>query len=172
MFPVYLWLLIMIITFTGKFYFRRRQLSSYLVVPVLATLILLCYSKLLRTTISVASFVIMHYTGIDSDYNVTNHLVVWQPDPSIRYLHGWHCVLSVISLGVVLLYVLPFAFGSAFPKVILRSKRLSYFFPLLDCFYALYKDMSLLVWDKIDCIVLLVCYGKCLIYISRSLIVF
>ena len=139
-FPVYLWLLILIITFTGKFYFRRRQSSSYPVVPVLATLILLCYSKLLRTTISVASSVTIYSTGNSSDYNAVNHFPAWQPDPNIKYLHGWHCVLSVISLIVVLLYVLPFAFGSAFPKVILRSKRLSYFFPLLDCFYAPYKD--------------------------------
>ncbi|XP_065913753.1 uncharacterized protein [Dysidea avara] len=139
-FPVYLWLLILIIIFTGKFHFRRRRSSSYPAVPVLATLILLSYSKLLRTTISVSSYATIYYATNETDYNVVYHVVTWQPDSSIAYLQGWHCVLAVFSLGVVLIFVLPFAFASTFPKVILRSKRLSYFFPLLDCFYAPYKD--------------------------------
>ena len=139
LFPVYLWLIIMIIIVTGK-YFRCRHSSLYQAAPVLATLIMLSYSKLLRTTISVFSYVIIHYTSNRSSYNDVGHFTAWQPDPSIRYLHGWHCVLAVISLGVVLVYIVPFALGSTFPKIILRSKRLSYFFPLLDCFYAPYKD--------------------------------
>jgi len=139
-FPVYLWLIIMIIIFMGKFYFRRRNLSSYPVVPVLATLILLSYSKLLRTTISVFSFMTIHYTTNESDYSVGQSIVTWQPDSTIRYLYGWHVVLFVISLGVVLLFVLPFTFALTFPKVILRSKWLSHFYPLLDCYYAPYKN--------------------------------
>ena len=139
-FPIYLWLLIMIIIFTESFTHFRRRISSYSAVPVLATLILLSYSKLLRTTISVFSFVTIHYTSNESDYSVSQSIVTWLPDSSVKYLQGWHCVLFVISLAVMLLFVLPFTFSSTFPKIVLRSKRLSYFFPLLDCFFAPYKD--------------------------------
>ena len=138
-FPIYLWLLIMIIIFTEKFHFRRK-ISSYSAVPVLATLIILSYSKLLRTTISVFSFVTIHYTSNESNYSVSQSVVTWLPDSSVKYLQGWHCVLFVFSLAVLLLFVLPFTFSSTFPKIILRSKRLSYFFPLFDCYYAPYKD--------------------------------
>ena len=139
-FPVYLCLLMFIIIFTRRYDFYRKRLSSYSAVPVLATLILLSYSKLLRTTISVFSFMTIHYTTNESDYSVGQSIVTWQPDPNIQYFHGWHGVLFIVSLGVVLLILIPFTFASTFPKVILRSKRLSHFFPLLDCFYAPYKD--------------------------------
>jgi len=139
-FPMYLWLLMFIIIFTRRYDFYRKRLSSYSAVPVFATLILLSYSKLLRTTISVFSFMTIHYTSNESDYSTSQSIVTWQPDPNIKYFHGWHGVLFIVSLGVVLLILIPFTFASTFPKVILRSKRLSHFFPLLDCFYAPYKD--------------------------------
>ncbi|XP_065915059.1 uncharacterized protein [Dysidea avara] len=139
-FPMYLWLLMFIIIFTRRYDFYRKRLSSFSAVPVLATLILLSYSKLLRTTISVFSFMTIHYTSNESDYSASQSVVTWQPDPNIKYFHGWHGVLFIVSLGIMLLILLPFTFASTFPKVILRSKRMSHFFPLLDCFYAPYKD--------------------------------
>ena len=139
-FPAYLWLIVALIIIMGKFHFRRRQSSPYQAVPVLTTLLFLSYSKLLRTTISVASYSTIYYTSNSSNYNDVSQVLTWQLDSSIVYLQGWHCVLAILSLCIVLFFVLPFAIGSTFPKVILRSKRLSYFFPLLDCFYAPYKD--------------------------------
>ena len=96
-FPIYLWLLIMIIIFTERFHFRRK-ISSYSVVPVFATLILLSYSKLLRTTISVFSFVTIHYTSNEGNYSVSQSVITWLPDSSVKYLQGWHCVLFVVLL--------------------------------------------------------------------------
>ena len=47
-FPLYLWLLMFIIIMAGKHYIHSRiYISTYSAVPVLATLILLSYSKLL-----------------------------------------------------------------------------------------------------------------------------
>ena len=39
-----------------------------------------------------------------------------------------------------MLFIFPLALALTFPKIILRSKKLSYFCPLLDCIYAPYKD--------------------------------
>ena len=50
------------------------------------------------------------------------------------------CTFCCVTIATVLIFVLPFTFASIFPKLMLQSKKLSYFFPLVDCFFALYKD--------------------------------
>ena len=139
-FPVYLWLLVAIIIILGRYHFRGQQLSSYSTVPVLATLILLSYSKVLRTIISVFSFATVYYTSEESDYDNLQSIVTWQPDPNVEYLHDGHIVLFLIALVFMLLFIIPFALAMTFPTIVLRSKRASRLFPLLDCFYAPCKD--------------------------------
>ncbi|XP_065914891.1 uncharacterized protein [Dysidea avara] len=131
-FPVYLWLLMLIIIYTGKFYFRAHKLSSYSAVPVLSTLILLAYSKLLRSTISVFAFDRIQ----SSEYG---SIVAWQPDPTVEYFTGGHIVLFLVGTFFLLVFIIPFVIFFIFPSIILRSKRLSYFFPIFDCYFAPYK---------------------------------
>ena len=138
-FPVYLWLLIVTIIFIGRYYFHNR-LSSYSPVPVLATLILLSYSKLLRTTVSIFSHLTIHYTTKESNFSSLQQLTTWQPDPNMEYLRGAHIALFLIAVVFMLLFIIPFALAMTFPTIVLRSKRISRLFPLLDCFYAPYKD--------------------------------
>ena len=138
-FPLYLWLLMFIIIMVGKYYIRSRK-STHSAVPVLGTLILLSYSKLLRATISVFSFVTVYYSTKESSFSSLQWFLAWQPDPSMKYLEGTHIVLFLVALAFMVLFILPLAFGLTFPKVFLRSKRLSYFFPLLDSVYAPYKN--------------------------------
>ena len=138
-FPLYLWLLMFIIIMIGKRYIRSKK-STHSAVPVLATLIFLSYSKLLRTAISVFSFVTVHYSTKESDFSSLKLLVAWQPDLTIKYLQDGHVVLFLIALVFTAFFILPLAFALTFPKIVLRSKKMSYFFPLLDCFYAPYKN--------------------------------
>ena len=138
-FPIYLWLLMFIIIMVGKYYIRSRK-STHSAVPVLGTLILLSYSKLLRATISVFSFVTVYYSTKENGFSKLQTFLAWQPDPGTRYLEGTHIVLFLVALAFMMLFILPLAFGLTFPKVVLRSKKLSYFFPILDCVYAPYKN--------------------------------
>ncbi|XP_065914017.1 uncharacterized protein [Dysidea avara] len=131
-FPVYLWLLMLIIIYMGKFYFRTLKLSTHSALPVLATLILLSYSKLLRTTISVFASDTMPSSEHGSIY-------VWQPDPNVEYFTGGHIALFVIAVFFLLVFIIPFVICFTFPSLALRSRRLSYFFPILDCYFAPYK---------------------------------
>ena len=132
-FPVYLWILMLIIIYVRKLYFRRIQtLSSRSALPILATLLLLAYSKVLRTIISAFSLARVKSSNEGSIY-------VWQPDPNIKYLTNIHTLLFIVGVILFVGYVLPFAFGLTFPSLMLRSKRLNYFFPLFDCFFAPYK---------------------------------
>ena len=139
-FPVYLWLLIAVIIIQGRYHLRGLRFSSYSTVPVLATLILLSYAKLLRTIISVFSFIRIHFTSKESNYDQLQTLVVWQPDPTVEYLQDTHIVLFLIALAFMLLFIIPFTLAMTFPTIVLRSKRMSRLFPLLDCFYAPYKN--------------------------------
>ena len=138
-FPVYLWLLVATIIIFGKTRFGSQQLSSHSAVPVLATLILLSYAKLLRTIISVFSFITIHQASKEYDFSISQQLTAWQPDPNVEYLQDAHIVLFLIAVVFMLLFIIPFALAMTFPTVILRSKRMSRLFPLLDCFYAPYK---------------------------------
>ena len=139
-FPVYLWLLVATIIIFGRTHFRSQRLSSYSTVPVLATLILLSYAKLLRTIISVFSFITIHRASKEYDFSISQPLTAWQPDPNVEYLQDAHIVLFLIAVVFMLLFIIPFALAMTFPTIILRSKRMSRLFPLLDCFYAPYKD--------------------------------
>ena len=152
-FPLYLWLLMFIIIMVGKHYFRRRK-STHSVVPVLATLILLSYSKILRTTISVFSSVTVHYSTKDNNFSRSQQFIAWRPDPNVEYLERKHIALLLVALIFTVFFILPLAFALTFPKVALRSKKLSYFFPILDCIYAPYK-MHCRFWFGMRLIVLI-----------------
>ena len=73
-FPVYLWLLMFIIIMVGKRYICFRK-STHSAVPVLTTLIILSYSKLLCATISVVSIVTVHYSTKESTVRILNFMV-------------------------------------------------------------------------------------------------
>ena len=139
-FPVYLWLLVATIIIFGRTRFQSQWLSSYSTVPVLASLILLSYAKLLRTIISVFSFITIHRASKEYDFSISQPLTAWQPDANVEYLQDAHTVLFLIAVVFMLLFIIPFALAMTFPTIILRSKRMSRLFPLLDCFYAPYKD--------------------------------
>ena len=131
-FPVYLWLLMLVIIFIAKRYFHDQKISSYSALPVLATLTLLSYQKILRAIIRVFSL-----TTVSSSSQ--NNIYVWQPDPTVDYLTGHHITLFIIAVVFFLFFIFPFVICFTFPSFVLRSKKLSYFFPVFDSFVAPYK---------------------------------
>ena len=67
-------------------------------VATLATLILLCYSKLLTLTIAVLSFEILHYPDGSQE-------VVWLPDGNVKYFQGKHIALVLVALVIIFIGV-------------------------------------------------------------------
>ena len=89
-FPMYLWFLVIVIIVACRYSFKVSRLCGHNTVPVLATLILMSYTKLLRTVTK--SLMINTIECGDGEWNV------WNVDGNVLYLGGKHIVLFSISL--------------------------------------------------------------------------
>ena len=101
-FPLYIWLLILIIVLASRYSSRISKITTSNTVSVLATLQLLSYAKLLNTSIEAASF-----TDVKLIYFSTRYRV-WILDGNIPYLRGKHIPLFLMSLFTILVYIFPF----------------------------------------------------------------
>ena len=139
-FPVYLWCLMgMIILCSRRSAIVLRLLGSN-PVAVLATLILMSYTKLLRNIVTALS-----YTELEYPPEVGNNVYVWTYNGNIKYFEGHHKFLASFSLFVSLFIFLPFTFFIMFGYSLLAfSDRrcftwLNRFKPLLDAYYGPYR---------------------------------
>ena len=89
-FPVYLWVLVIVIIIACRYSGRLSRLTGHNAVPVLATLILMSYTKLSRTVTNA----LMMNTLKCGEYKWN----VWNVDGNIRYLSVRHTILFIVSL--------------------------------------------------------------------------
>uniref|UniRef100_A0A1X7VK55 Right handed beta helix domain-containing protein n=1 Tax=Amphimedon queenslandica TaxID=400682 RepID=A0A1X7VK55_AMPQE len=89
-FPLYIWLLIGIVIAGCHYSTRMARLCGNNGVPVLATLIFMSYTKLLRTITNILMLAVINC-------NQTNW-VVWSIDGNIGYLNGKHIPLFSVAL--------------------------------------------------------------------------
>ena len=127
-FPVYLWLLMIVIIFAHK----RISIPAH-TVQVFATLFLLSYAKVLHAVVDVLT-----YTDISSSNQ--GSIFAWRPDPTVSYLTDGHVALFIIALLFLIFFVVPFALVLTFPNRFMRYRQMNYFYPLVDCFAAPFKD--------------------------------
>ena len=99
-FPVYIWSIAGLIIVLSRYSDRVAKLMGNNSVPVLATLFLLSYAKLLRTIISALSLSILTTTD--------GSKAVWSTDGNIDYLGAKHAPLFVVSVGTLLFLWLPY----------------------------------------------------------------
>ena len=139
LFPVYVWVLAGIIIYSSRYSFIVSKLAGSNSVPVLATLFLLSFAKLLRTIIAAVSPITL----------VNEHeeeSLVWLLDGNVPYLKGRHIGLFGMALLVTFLYIIPFTlFVLLGPCLQARSdyKMLGWvnkLKPLLDAYQGPYRD--------------------------------
>ena len=99
-FPFYVWCIAGLIIAMARYSTRFSRLTGNNSVPVLATLFLLSYAKLLRTIITILS-----YTTVDS---ANGQKTVWSADGNIDYLGPQHTPLFLAALATLLLLWLPY----------------------------------------------------------------
>ena len=95
-FPVYVIFVVVMVIFISECSTRFAQLIGRKnPVAMLATLILLSYTKLLRIIIASLSFAVLEYPD-------GSHKVVWLPDATVEYLKGKHIFLFILAILIFL----------------------------------------------------------------------
>jgi len=135
-FPSYLLFIVAMLAFASRYSSRVEKLTKRRVIPVIATIFLLTYSKLLLVTVKV---LLSHVTV----YSLPDHqsFVVWPWDPSVTLFGLRYTILFTTSLLLLLFVLFPLNFFLLFTKVPLQLKFLvKYLKPYLDAFQAPFKD--------------------------------
>ena len=137
-FPFYIWAIAGLIIVSARYSIRMARITGYNSVPVLATLFLLSYTKLLRTIITV-----MSYTIVDSPQGSK---AVWSADGNIDYLGPKHAPLFVAALATLLFLWLPYTLLLLLGQWLRRfdNRLLTHMLmkikPFLDAHYGPLKD--------------------------------
>ena len=138
-FPLYVWFMVAAIIVSSHYSTRAGRIFGNNAVQVLATLFLLSYAKLLRTTITIFQPTVL---VIPDDYN----RLVWRYDGNIDHLQGKHLALFVTALLFLILLFIPYTlilFGIQWLQTVSHYK---FFFwvnklkPLLDAYAGPYKN--------------------------------
>ena len=137
-FPVYIWLIISTIIFVSRYSITVSKLIGHNPIAVLATLILMSYTKILRVIIEV-------YASVDLEYPNNQKSTVWFKDANVPYLQTNHLLLTIVTSIILVVLFLPYTLflliGYKFYRFSGR-KRLTWLNklkPLLDSYYAPYN---------------------------------
>ena len=105
-FPGYVWFLLILIIISSQYSSKVVRLVGSHAVPVLATMILLSYAKLIRTV-----FQALYFTNIQCSGGDDMTLLRWYIDANVQYAGGYcHLPLFLFSLVVLILFIIPYTF--------------------------------------------------------------
>ena len=134
-FPVYLWTLVAVLITLSRYSVKLSSIISGSSVQVLATLIFLSYSKLLRAAMSI--MISASFKSGNANSTVVTDTTVWYYDGTIEFLSGVHIVLFFFAVITLLFFLLPYT-------VLLTGvsywMRYRFFKPLIDAHHGPYKD--------------------------------
>ena len=140
-FPTYVWLILILIIILSRYSSKMVRLVGRQAIPVLATMILLSYTKLIR-----AVFQALYFTNIQCNGNTFQR---WTIDANIQYVGGCHIPLFLFSLAVLILLIVPYTFylltiplfeGPLSKYMFCCQKLSTYMKPFFDAYGGPYKD--------------------------------
>ena len=144
-FPLYLWFVIIVIIKLCRRYGKISRLMGSHAVPVLSTLFLLSYTKLVRTIV-----IVLHKREVT--LHCTNESVrsvsLWYEDPNVEYAKGKHAGLFGFALFVSVIFVIPYTLFLLLSPLIEKylsnykvfRKCWSCFKPIVDAYSGPMKD--------------------------------
>ena len=143
-FPLYLWIIIIIIIQLCRRYGKISRLMGSHAVPVLSTLIFLSYTKLVRTIV-----IVLHKREVTlhcTDESVRS-VSLWYEDPNVEYAKGKHAGLFGFALLVSVFFVIPYTLFLLCHPVLEKYlshfklfKSWSRFKPIIDAYSGPMKD--------------------------------
>ena len=133
-FPFYLIFIATLIIITSRYSTTIQRLTARRALPVLATLFLLSYTKILRIVCSVLFF----YSTII--YLPSKHTtLVWSVDANVPLFGVRFTILFIVCL-ILFLILVPFNVILLLTRTLSRFKYVNRFKPLLDAYQGPYKD--------------------------------
>ena len=138
-FPVYIWIITAIIIVASHCSSMAAKIFGNNSVPVLATLFLLSYAKLLRTIITVLTFTFL-------DYPDGSRQAVWSYDANIPYFSTLHIILFFIAVGFLSFLLLPYTGILLFKQCLQKYTRYTFLQwivrmkPFFDAYFGPFKD--------------------------------
>ena len=144
-FPFYVWFLLILIIIMARYSNKVVRLVGTHVIPVLATMILLSYTKLIRTVFQTLNYVNIKCTN---EKNETLLNAMWYSDANVQYLGDCHLPLFLFSVAVLILLIVPYTcfliaiplFEGPLSKYMCYQKFLTYMKPFFDAYGGPYKD--------------------------------
>ena len=132
-FPFYLIFIAILIIITSRYSITVQRITARRALPVLATLFLLSYTKILRIVSSVLFF-----------YSTITHLpskhttLVWSVDANVPLFRVKFTILFIVCL-ILFLILVPFNVILLFTRTLSRFRFINKFKPLLDAYQGPYK---------------------------------
>ena len=145
-FPAYIWFLLILIIISLRYSTKMVRLVGRQIIPVIATMILLSYTKLIHTVVQALYWVEI---PCSDDKNNTDSLLRWYFDANVNYLEGCHLLLFLFSLTVLILLIIPYTFylltiplfeGPLSKYMCYFQKLLTNVRPIFDAYGGPYKD--------------------------------
>ena len=133
-FPLYLIIIAASLIIASRYSTRIQRLTARRALPVLATLFLLSYTKMLRTTCNVL-FLYSRVIYLPSN----NTELVWSVDANVAVFQVKFMILFIACL-VLFSIMIPFNVILIFTRSLFRFKLISKFKPLIDAYQGAYKD--------------------------------
>ena len=172
-FPVYVWFLISLIIVASRYSIFLTKLIGSNPIAVLATLLLMSYTKILKIAIEV-------YTFGKLDYPDNKTVTVWLKDANVPYLQTWHLFLTVVTSLILVFLFLPYTLFLLLGYKLYRFsgrrhlRWLNKLKPLLDSYYAPYEKRTR-YWTGflllIRCVLYIVFSLDSLVVSTRSIII-
>ena len=142
-FPGYVWFLLILIIILSRYSSKVVRLMGRQVIPALATMILLSYTKLIRTV-----FLVLHYINVPCKGENNDTFKLWYIDATVPYLRGCHIPLFLFSLAILILLIVPYTFyllklpllQGPLSKYMCYQKLSTYMKPFSDAYGGPYKD--------------------------------
>ena len=151
-FPAYLILIATILIIASRHSTKVQRVTARRALPVLATLFLLSYTKILRTVSSVL-FYYSTITHLPSGHTT----LVWAVDANVPLFDIKHTALFIVCL-ILFIILLPFNGILCFTKTAMRLRLVNHFKPLIDAYQGPYK-YKYYYWTGLQLVVRAVFFG-------------
>ena len=138
-FPIYIWLIIGCIIILSRYSVTVSKLCGSNSVPVLATLMLLSFTKIMSAVITALQFGVLVYEDGHRE-------VAWRYDGNISYFSARHTALFVVALLFLIpsiMYILFLLFSQWLLAMATPGNALRYISklkPIVDAYHGPYKD--------------------------------